>query len=117
MVCEAFGDVVIRGYGKKGGSLYGVLMAGTAGAFVYELVTAFTDGTTLTTSIHAGSDSPERRSFHVQVPGASVESLLKRHARGVFGLLAEGRQPKAHPPELAALAAEMDGFLARRARS
>jgi hypothetical protein len=113
MVCEAFSDAVIRGYGKKQGSLYGVLMASTIGAFVYELLTAFSDGTTLTTSVNAGRDAPERRSFHVHLPGASVELLLKRHAQGVFHLLAEDRRPKPHLPDLAGLAAEMDEFLAR----
>jgi hypothetical protein len=108
MVCEVFGDLVIRGYRSDAGDAYGMLYAGTTGQLVYELYTAFRDGSTLTTSINQGAGKGKARFVHL--PDASVETVVARHAAAVTRSRA---RPQQHAPELAGLAREIDAYLVR----
>ena len=113
MVCEVFGEVVIRGYAGEAGDAHGLLYAGTTGQFAYEFNTQFGDGSSHTTSINPGTDHPEIQSYHSHFPGASVEHLFERHRKAVAGR--DGVRPAEHPRDLAVLAARIDEFLARTA--
>jgi hypothetical protein len=115
MVCEAFGEVVIRGYARYGGDAFGLLYAGTTGQFAYEFSTHFTDGSSLTTSVNPGSDRREIASYHAHFPGASVEELFEKHQAGVAKRSRGEVKPMEHPHDLAALAARIDEFLVRSA--
>jgi hypothetical protein len=115
MVCEAFGDIVLRGNGRKDGGGFGLLYAGTLGQFLYEFYTDFTDGSSLTTSIHHGKSRREMKIFHAQYANAPVEDLFEKHRAGVALRSNNGVTPADHPPTLSALAARIDGFLTRTA--
>jgi len=115
MVCEAFGEVVIRGYAREAGDVYGLTYAGTLGQFVYEFNTHFTDGSALTTSIHRGENRKELKFHHAQFPNASVEELLEHHLAAVDKRTTEKVKPAPHPMALATLAERIDDFLVRTA--
>ncbi|MGH7729693.1 MAG: hypothetical protein ACRENJ_00400, partial [Candidatus Eiseniibacteriota bacterium] len=115
MVCEAFGDVVIRGYAREAGDVYGLTYAGTMGQFIYEFNTQFSDGSSLTTSIHHGQNRKELKFHHAQFPNASVEELLDHHLAAVDKRTTEKVKPVPHPMALATLAERIDDFLLRTA--
>jgi hypothetical protein len=115
MVCEAFGEIVIRGYAREADDVHGLVYAGTLGQFAYEFNTQFTDGSSLTTSINPGLDVPEIQSRHVHVPHATVEELFERHAAGIAERLQGGSSPAEHGTSLAELAGRIDQFLVRTA--
>jgi len=115
MVCEAFGDIVIRGYAREAGDVYGLTYAGTTGQFIYEFNTRFTDGSALTTSIHHGQNRKELKFHHAQFPNAPVEELLAHHLAAVDKRTTEKVKPAPHPVALATLAERIDDFLMRTA--
>ena len=115
MVCEVFGEVVIRGYAGEAGEAHGLLYAGTTGQFAYEFNTQFSDGSSHTTSINPGTDHAEFRSTHEHFPDASVEHLFERHRKALAGRARDGVRPAEHPLDLAVLAARIDEFLVRTA--
>jgi hypothetical protein len=115
MVCEAFGDIVIRGYARVEGDVFGLTYAGTLGQFIYEFNTRFTDGSSITTSIHHGQARKELRFRHAQFPNASVEELLDHHLASVEKQTTERVRPEPHPMDLAVLAERIDDFLTRTA--
>jgi hypothetical protein len=115
MVCEVFGEVVIRGYAGEAGDAHGLLYAGTTGQFAYEFNTQFGDGSSHTTSINPGADHPEIKSVHSHFPGSSVEHLFERHRKAITARAESGVRPADHPRDLAVLAARIDDFLARTA--
>lgn len=115
MVCEAFGEVVIRGYAREAGDVHGLTYAGTMGQFIYEFNTQFTDGSALTTSIHHGQNRKELKFHHAQFPNASVEELLDHHLAAVEKRTTERVKPGPHAMDLAALAERIDDFLMRTA--
>jgi hypothetical protein len=85
------------------------------GQFIYEFNTRFTDGSTLTTSIHHGQNRKELKFHHAQFPNASVEELLEHHLAAVEKRTTEKVKPAPHPMDLAALAERIDDFLMRTA--
>jgi hypothetical protein len=115
MVCEAFGDIVIRGYAREAGDVYGLAYAGTLGQFMYEFNTQFGDGSAITTSIHHGENRKELKLHHAQFPNASVEELFDHHLASVEKRTTDQVQPIPHPPSLATLAERIDDFLLRTA--
>jgi hypothetical protein len=115
MVCEAFGDIVLRGYGRAAGDLYGLAYAGTMGQFLYEFNTRFSDGSSITTSIHHGQNRKEIKSRHAQFPNASVEELLAHHVAAVEKHTVGDVKPEPHPMSLATLAERIDDFLMKTA--
>jgi hypothetical protein len=115
MVCEAFGEIVIRGYAHADGSAHGLVYAGTMGQFAYEFNTTFKDGSSLTTSINPGESRADLKSTHVHAPDATVEELFEKHRAGVAKRAKRKAKPAAHDADLAALAVRIDEFLARTA--
>ncbi len=115
MVCEAFGEVVIRGYAREAGDVYGLTYAGTMGQFIYEFNTQFTDGSAITTSIHQGQNRKELKFHHAQFPNAPVEELLDHHLAAVDKRTTGTVKPMPHPMALEALAERIDDFLVRTA--
>lgn len=115
MVCEAFGEVVIRGYAREAGDVYGLTYAGTLGQFVYEFNTRFSDGSTITTSIHHGENRKDLKFHHAQFPNAPVEELLDHHLASVDKRTTEKVKPVPHPMALETLAERIDDFLVKTA--
>lgn len=115
MACETLGDLVIRGYAREVGDVYGLTYAGTKGQFHYEFNTRFTDGSALTTSIHHGENRKALKLHHAQFPNASVEELLAHHLAAVDKRTTEKVKPAPHPMALATLAEQIDDFLMRTA--
>jgi hypothetical protein len=115
MVCDAFGDIVLRGYGRPAGDVYALTYAGTVGQFLYEFNTRFSDGSSQTTSIHHGKNRRELLTFHAWFPNASVEELFEHHVAAVTKRTTAKVKPEPHPMNLAVLAERIDDVLVKTA--
>lgn len=108
---------ILRGYGHPQGFCYGTATASSGGEFLYEFVSEFTDGTSLTTTTMPGvKDEPKRKSVKRSHPLASPEELLRLHEAEARRLEATGLALREAEPELVGLARAVDEFVGKMAR-
>lgn len=115
LVCEKYGEVIVRGYGAPDGEAYGVHMQGTMGQCEWEFYTAFDDGSSLTTTTTEETSSSKRRKIYYRShPDLDVEPLFREHRRGIDKFREQGVAPCSIDPTLAGLARAIDAFLQRQ---
>lgn len=105
---------ILRGYGHPQGSCYGTATASAGGEFLYEFVSAFSDGSGLTTTTMPGArDEPRRKALKRSHPEAGVAELFALHEAEAARLQQEGRVLRESEPELVGLARAVDEFVGR----
>lgn len=105
---------ILRGYGHPQGFCFGSAQGSSSGEFLYEFVSAFADGTSLTTSTMPGlQDEPKRKSVKRSHVDATPVELFRLHEAEAARLQAEGRTLRESEPALAGLARAVDEFLGK----
>lgn len=114
MNCGRLGELVLRGDASPDGIMYGCVAAGTFGQFAYELVTAFSNGATLTTSTTPGlEDRKARRLYKRSYPDLTVEHLQAKHAAGIAEIASNKARPVAIEPTLEGFCRAVDAYIER----
>lgn len=114
LLCRRFQRVLVQGYARPGGSAYALVLLPNVPHRAVELLTTFTDGSSLTTTTNDGpGDDPARRILRTRCPGLGVAELDARHRERVAALLAGGRIVRPTEASLEALAGAIDDFLVR----
>ncbi len=116
---EALGDVVMRAYGHADETCYGVFMLGAFGQMGTDFYTAFTNGTSQTTTTTEARDIPpdvdaEGGIFRRSAPGVATEALYTLHQAMVGKLTADGRKIRKAAADLESFAQALDAFLQRQ---
>lgn len=102
---------ILRGYGHPQGFCYGTAMGSSGGEFLYEFVSAFSDGSSLTTSTMPGlRDEPKRKARKRSHPEAGVAELFALHEAEIAQLHLALRESE---PALVGLAEAVDEFVGR----
>ena len=118
LVCERFGEIVIRGFVSNDADRYAVYMHGTFGQRVVEFVTRFDDGTWTTTTGNDGIATMEDRGLYGQAHpefAMDIASLFGVHTAAIEKAQVDrGAQPESHEGTCEALAASIDAYLERQ---
>jgi len=90
LLWSKYSNIVIRGYVKPGGYIYGTVMQGTSSPWVLEFTTAFASGATLsTTTLPGPRDRKMSKMFFNSYPSLGLGDLLLRHQKRVQQLSQE----------------------------
>lgn len=110
LLARRFQRVMVRGFARAGGSAYGLLLLPSVAHRAVELLTSFTDGTTLLTSTN---DGPAGKGLLIRqrCPGLDVAALESKHRERVSGLLREGKIVRPTQATLEAFAGAIDDLL------
>jgi hypothetical protein len=92
--CDRFGELYLRGYAGPDGDTYGCVVAGTFGQFLFEFVTRFDDGGSLTTSTTPNlEDKRKRRIFKRSFPKLNPDGLYQKHRLGIAEITSKAAKP------------------------
>ncbi len=120
MVCEAMGDVIMRGYGHADETCYGVFMLGAFGQMGTDFYTAFTDGSSQTTTTTPARDIPpdvdaDNGIYRRSASELTVEALYMLHLSMLIELTEDGgRKIRKAKADLEFFAEAVDAFLQRQ---
>jgi hypothetical protein len=110
LLSRRFQRVTVRGFARAGGSAYGLLLLPSVAQRAVELLTSFTDGTTLLTSTN---DGPPGKGLLLRqhCTGLDVAALEAKHRERVSGLLRSGKIVRPTQANLESFAGAIDDLL------
>ena len=112
LVAASVGNIVLRGYGASGATLYGTWMVGVFDTRVVDLFTTFEQGGSLTTTSNPVVLSDKDTGvFKQSFAAASPDKLYQQHQQKLEELTKQGRTPTEAEPDLIALARSIDQFM------